>query len=104
MTLLRFEIAWDTSAAPRLLSLVDNGWEVPLDPPIATVGRLTVAWEADDRIPHMLIWDVAVDGAALAAVRVTAGWDAAGPQLLAQLATAPPRWSDLGVVRRRGAR
>jgi hypothetical protein len=101
MSLLRLEIAWAAGAAPRLVSLVDNGCEVLQAPRPARDHRLAAQWEADDTVSHALIWQVvASDG--LTSALVTAAWEDGPPQVLALAAATRPRWSERGVVRRRG--
>ena len=103
MSLLRLEIAWAAGVAPRLVSLVDNGWEILHEPRAARDHRLAAQWEADDTVPHTLIWQVlAADG--LTCALVTAAWQGGAPQVLAQAAATRARWSELGVVRRREVR
>lgn len=103
MSLLRLEIAWATGTSPRLVSLVDNGWEVTLDPSLAGEHRLAAQWDTDDTVPHTLTWEV-VTREGLTSALVTAAWEGGAPQVLAQVGATRERWCEFGVVRRRVAR
>ncbi len=103
MSLLRLEIAWATAAAPRLVSLIDNGREVLDAPCTACAHRLAAQWDADDTVPHALMWEVVTrDG--LTSALVTAAWEGGASQVLVHVGATRARWSERGVVLRRGAR
>jgi hypothetical protein len=75
VAILAFEIAWDPSVPGTLLYLRDNGVDLLTHAIEDHDGRITLSWESDELIAHLIDWDLWSSGNTLTELSAKASWD-----------------------------